>query len=82
MANVQIIKLASGEDIMGEVSDTEIDGKAFLLVERPAVCDGGKTDDELVLTPKNLKQHPLIILRGHAERVSIFITRLIRRKQW
>ena len=49
---------------------------------RPAVCDGGKTDDELVLTPKNLKQHPLIILRGHAERVSIFITRLIRRKQW
>ena len=49
---------------------------------RQAVCDGGKTDDELVLTPKNLKQHPLIILRGHAERVSIFITRLIRRKQW
>ena len=37
MANVQIIKLTSGEDIMGQVSDTEIDGKAFLLVENPAV---------------------------------------------
>tara|TARA_B110001454_G_scaffold136920_1_gene127237 strand:+ start:580 stop:930 length:351 start_codon:yes stop_codon:yes gene_type:complete len=37
MANIQIIKLTSGEDIMGEVSDTEIDGKAFLLIENPAV---------------------------------------------
>lgn len=37
MANVQIIKLTSGEDIIGVVSDTEIEGKAFLLVETPAV---------------------------------------------
>ena len=35
--NIQIIKLTSGEDLIGEVGDTEVDGKAFLTIDKPAL---------------------------------------------
>ena len=31
MSNIQVIKLTTGEDLIGEISDTEIEGKAFLV---------------------------------------------------
>ena len=37
MSNIQIIKLTSGEDLIGEVGDTEVDGKAFLTIDKPAL---------------------------------------------
>ena len=73
MANVQIIKLVSGEDIMGVVSDTEIDGKAFLLVERPAVIlmmpkpGGDENEFGVGLAPYApfAKQHKVPIFPNH-----------------
>ena len=35
--NIQIIKLTTGEDLIGEVGDTEVDGKAFLTIDKPAL---------------------------------------------
>ena len=37
MSNIQIIKLTTGEDLIGGVSDTEIDGKVFLVIDKPAL---------------------------------------------
>ena len=73
MANVQIIKLVSGEDIMGVVSDTEIDGKAFLLVENPAVIlmmpkpGGDENEFGVGLAPYApfAKQHKVPIFPNH-----------------
>ena len=73
MANVQIIKLTSGEDIMGEVSDTEIDGKAFLLVDKPAVIlmmpkpGGDENEFGVGLAPYApfAKQHKVPIFPNH-----------------
>ena len=37
MSNIQIIKLTTGEDLIGEVGNTEVDGKAFLTIDKPAL---------------------------------------------
>jgi len=34
---IQIIKLSSGEEIIGKVSDVEIEGRQFIQIEKPAV---------------------------------------------
>ena len=72
MANVQIIKLTSGEDIMGQVADTEIDGKAFLLVENPAVIlmmpkPGSEDEFGVGLAPYApfAKQHKVPVFPNH-----------------
>lgn len=37
MNNVQILKLSSGEELIGKVSDIEIEGRQLIQIEKPAV---------------------------------------------
>jgi len=37
MANIQILKLTTGEDIIGEVMTDNIDGRELLIVEKPCL---------------------------------------------
>ena len=37
MANIQIVKLTTGEDIIGDLSEQEIEGRGFILVDKPAI---------------------------------------------
>tara|TARA_B100002019_G_scaffold54947_2_gene47048 strand:- start:2691 stop:3050 length:360 start_codon:yes stop_codon:yes gene_type:complete len=37
MSNIRIIKLTSGEDIIGDVKEQELDGNTMIVIEKPAV---------------------------------------------
>tara|TARA_B110000858_G_scaffold129905_1_gene147674 strand:+ start:143 stop:463 length:321 start_codon:yes stop_codon:yes gene_type:complete len=37
MSNLQIVKLSSGEELLGKVSDLELDGRQLIQIEQPAV---------------------------------------------
>ena len=43
MSNIQIVKLTTGEDLIGDVTESEIDGRGFLAVSYthltlPTIC--------------------------------------------
>ena len=35
--NIQIVKLTTGEDLIGDITEEEIDGRGFLLIKKPAI---------------------------------------------
>jgi hypothetical protein len=37
MANVQIIKLSSGEDIIGDIEEIQVEGREFVLANKPCL---------------------------------------------
>ena len=37
MSNIQIIKLSSGEELIGQVDDIEIEGRTLIQIQKPAV---------------------------------------------
>ena len=37
MSNIQIVKLTTGEDLIGDVTESEIDGRGFLVIDKPAI---------------------------------------------
>ena len=37
MSNIQVVKLTTGEDIIGDVKESEIEGRGFLVIEKPAI---------------------------------------------
>ena len=37
MSNIRIIRLTSGEDIIGDVKEEEIEGNVLITIEKPAV---------------------------------------------
>ena len=57
MSNIQIVKLTTGEDIMGDVESQEVEGKeGFLLINKPAIImmmpkPGSDTDFGVGLAP-------------------------------
>jgi len=78
MSNIQIVKLATGEDLMGDVSSTEVDGKeGFLLIQKPAIImmmpkPGSDTDFGVGLAPYApfSKDHAVPIFPQHV--VSVY----------
>tara|TARA_X000000368_G_scaffold110881_1_gene86284 strand:- start:3169 stop:3519 length:351 start_codon:yes stop_codon:yes gene_type:complete len=56
MSNIQIVKLTTGEDIIGDVTESEIDGRGFLVIEKPAIImmmpkPGSETEFGVGLAP-------------------------------
>ena len=56
MSSVQIVKLTSGEDLIGKVQEAEIEGKAFVIIEDPALImmmpkPGSETEFGVGLAP-------------------------------
>lgn len=37
MANIQIIKLSTGEDIIGDIEELNVEGKEFILATKPCL---------------------------------------------
>ena len=33
--NIQIVKLTTGEDLIGDIKEEEIEGRGFLLIKKP-----------------------------------------------
>ena len=47
--NIQIVKLTTGEDLIGDLEELETEGRAFLLITKPAIImmmpqPGSETD--------------------------------------
>ena len=47
--NIQIVKLTTGEDLIGDIKEEEIEGRGFLLIKKPAIImimpkPGSETD--------------------------------------
>ena len=78
MSNIQIVKLTTGEDIMGDVESQEVEGKeGFLLINKPAIImmmpkPGSDTDFGVGLAPYApfSKDHKVPIFPTHV--VSIY----------
>ena len=56
MSSVQIVKLTSGEDLIGKVQEAEIEGKSFVIIEDPALImmmpkPGSETEFGVGLAP-------------------------------
>ena len=56
MSNIQIVKLTTGEDLIGDVTESEIDGRGFLVIDKPAIImmmpkPGSDTDFGVGLAP-------------------------------
>ena len=72
MSNIQVIKLTTGEDLIGEITDTEIEGKAFLVIDKPALImmipkPGSDTEFGVGLAPYApfAKQHKVPVFPAH-----------------
>ena len=77
MSSVQIVKLTSGEDLIGKVQEAEIEGKAFVIIEDPALImmmpkPGSETEFGVGLAPYApfSKDHKVPIFPNHV--VSIY----------
>jgi len=78
MSNIQIVKLTTGEDLMGEVTSTEVDGKeGFITIDNPAIImmmpkPGSDTDFGVGLAPYApfSKDHKVPIFPNHV--VSVY----------
>ena len=56
MSNIQVVKLTTGEDIIGDVKESEIDGRGFLVIDKPAIImmmpkPGSETEFGVGLAP-------------------------------
>jgi hypothetical protein len=77
MSNIQIVKLTTGEDLIGDVTESEIDGRGFLVIDKPAIImmmpkPGSDTDFGVGLAPYApfSKDHKVPIFPTHV--VSIY----------
>tara|TARA_B100000927_G_scaffold281117_1_gene266332 strand:+ start:1070 stop:1420 length:351 start_codon:yes stop_codon:yes gene_type:complete len=77
MSNIQIVKLTTGEDLIGDVTESEIDGRGFLVINKPAIImmmpkPGSDTDFGVGLAPYApfSKDHKVPIFPAHV--VSIY----------
>ena len=77
MANIQIVKLTTGEDLIGDITEEEIDGRGFLLIKKPAIImimpkPGSETDYTVGLAPYApfAKDHKVPIFPAHV--VSVY----------
>tara|TARA_B100001758_G_scaffold180360_1_gene157081 strand:+ start:221 stop:562 length:342 start_codon:yes stop_codon:yes gene_type:complete len=77
MANIQIVKLTTGEDLIGEVTEDEIEGRGFLIINKPAIImimpkPGNDTDFTVGLAPYApfAKEHKVPVFPAHV--VSIY----------
>ena len=78
MSNIQIVKLTTGEDLMGEVSSSEVDGKeGFIVIDNPAIImmmpkPGSDTDFGVGLAPYApfSKEHKIPVFPQHV--VSVY----------
>ena len=77
MANIQIVKLTTGEDIIGDLSEQEIEGRGFILVDKPAIImmmpnPGSDTEFSVGLAPYApfAKDHKVPVFPTHI--VSIY----------
>tara|TARA_Y100000004_G_scaffold196370_1_gene266135 strand:- start:1977 stop:2333 length:357 start_codon:yes stop_codon:yes gene_type:complete len=57
MSNIRIIKLTSGEDIIGDVTEEEVEGNVMIVISKPAVImmmpkpDGNEDEFGVGLAP-------------------------------
>ena len=77
MSNIQIVKLTTGEDLIGDLEELEMEGRAFLLIKKPAIImmmpePGSETDFGVGLAPYApfSKDHKVPIFPNHV--VSIY----------
>ena len=77
MSNIQVVKLTTGEDIIGDVTESEIDGRGFLVINKPAIImmmpkPGSDTDFGVGLAPYApfSKEHKVPVFPQHV--VSIY----------
>ena len=77
MSNIQVVKLTTGEDIIGDVTESEIDGRGFLVINKPAIImmmpkPGSETEFGVGLAPYApfSKEHKVPIFPQHV--VSIY----------
>ena len=77
MANIQIVKLTTGEDIIGDLSEQEIEARGFILVDKPAIImmmpnPGSDTEFSVGLAPYApfAKDHKVPVFPTHI--VSIY----------
>ena len=77
MSNIQIVKLTTGEDLIGDVTESEIDGRGFLVIDKPAIImmmpkPGSDTDFGVGLAPYApfSKEHKVPVFPQHV--VSIY----------
>ena len=75
--NIQIVKLTTGEDLIGDVSEDKIDDRGFLVIDKPAIImimpkPGSDTDFGVGLAPYApfSKEHKVPIFPQHV--VSIY----------
>ena len=75
--NIQIVKLTTGEDLIGDLEELETEGRAFLLITKPAIImmmpkPGSDTDFTVGLAPYApfSKDHKVPIFPNHV--VSIY----------
>ena len=77
MSNIQIVKLTTGEDIIGDVSEQQVEGKGFIQVVKPAIImmmpnPGSDTEFSVGLAPYApfAKDHKVPVFPTHI--VSIY----------
>ena len=77
MSNIQVVKLTTGEDIIGDVTESEIDGRGFLVINKPAIImmmpkPGSETEFGVGLAPYApfSKEHKVPVFPQHV--VSIY----------
>ena len=75
--NIQIVKLTTGEDLIGDLEELEIESRAFLKINKPALImimpkPGSETDFTIGLAPYApfAKDHTVPIFPNHV--VSIY----------
>ena len=77
MSNIQIVKLTTGEDLIGDVSEDKIDDRGFLVIDKPAIImimpkPGSETNYTVGLAPYApfAKNHKVPIFPAHV--VSVY----------
>ena len=87
MANIQIVKLTTGEDLIGDLEELEMEGRQFLLINKPALImimpqPGSETDFTVGLAPYApfAKDHKVPIFRHVSNRKFIWNNIVIFKK--
>ena len=75
--NIQIVKLTTGEDLIGDLEELEMESRQFLLINKPAIImimpqPGSETDFTVGLAPYApfAKDHKVPLFPNHV--VSIY----------
>ena len=75
--NIQIVKLTTGEDLIGDLEELEMESRQFLLINKPAIImimpqPGSETDFTVGLAPYApfAKDHKVPIFPAHV--VSVY----------